>query len=114
MGGLRVSAFWSRELLSRFIGAHGGTDKETTSTVSGLELRIMDDNFRMFLYMAQHDPAVVVGLASIGAASTLFFHMTLKLSRVGFRSYVVFKPPFVLAGNWAIPGEYLKVRRKYG
>jgi hypothetical protein len=53
----------------------------------------MDDNLKMFLYMVRHDPAVVVGLALIGAASTLFFHVTLKLSRVGFRSYVVFKPP---------------------
>jgi hypothetical protein len=74
----------------------------------------MNDNLKMFLYMVRHDPAVVVGLALIGAASTLFFHVTLKLSRVGFRSYVVFKPPLVFASNWAIPGEYLKVRRKYG
>jgi len=74
----------------------------------------MNDNLKMFLYMVRHDPAVVVGLALIGAASTLFFHVTLKLSRVGFRSYVVFKPPLVLASNWAIPGEYLRVRRKYG
>jgi len=64
--------------------------------------------------MVRHDPVVVVGLALIGAASTLSFHVTLKLSRVGFRSCVVFKPPVVLASNWAIPGEYLKVRRKYG
>jgi hypothetical protein len=49
----------------------------------------MNDNLKMFLYMVRHDPAVVVGLALIGAASTLFFHVTLKLSRVGFRSYVV-------------------------
>jgi hypothetical protein len=63
----------------------------------------MDDNFEMFLYMVRQDPAVVVGLVLIGTASTLFFHVTLKLSRAGFRSYVVFKPPLVLASNWAIP-----------
>lgn len=74
----------------------------------------MSETLRTLAYMVRHDPAVVVGLALIGAASTLFFHLTLKLSRAGFRSYVVFKPPLVLASNGAIPGEYLKVRRKYG
>jgi len=78
------------------------------------QLPSMNDNLKIIVYMARHDPAVVVGLALIGAASTLFFHVTLKLSRVGFRSYVVFKPPVVLATNWAIPSDYLKARRKYG
>jgi hypothetical protein len=70
----------------------------------------VNDILRMFFYIVRHDPAVVVGLALIATASTLFFHMTLKLSRVGFKSYVV----FTLASNWAVPGEYLKVRGKYG
>jgi hypothetical protein len=74
----------------------------------------MDENLRMFLYMVRHDPAVVVGLALIGAASALFFHVAVKLSRVGFRSYVVFKPPLILASNWAIPAQYLKLCRKHG
>jgi hypothetical protein len=53
----------------------------------------MDKNLRMFVYMVRHDPAVVIGLVLVGTASTVFFHVTLKLSRVGFRSYVVFSPP---------------------
>ena len=47
----------------------------------------------MFVYIVRHDPAVVIGLVLVGTASTLFFHVTLKLSQVGFRSYVVFNPP---------------------
>ena len=67
----------------------------------------------MFVYMVRHDPAVVIGLALIGAASTLFFHVTLKLSRVGFRSYVVFKPPRPreqLGYSRGIPQNVQKVR----
>jgi hypothetical protein len=74
----------------------------------------MSETLNMLAYMVQNDPAVVAGLALIGTASTLFFQVTLKLSRVGFSSYVVFKPPLVLVSNWAITGEYLKLRRQYG
>jgi hypothetical protein len=74
----------------------------------------MDENLKMFLFMVRHDPVVVVGLALIGTASALFFHAAVKLSRVGFRSSVIFKPPLILTSNWGIPTQYLKLCRTHG
>jgi hypothetical protein len=70
----------------------------------------MVDNLKMFLYVVRHDPAVVVGLGLIGVAGALWFHVLLQLERVGLGSYAVLK----FGGNWGIPVEYLKVRKKYG
>lgn len=70
----------------------------------------MNENLKMFLYMAGHNPAVVLGFGLIGVAGALWFHILLQLERVGLGSYAVFK----FGGDWGIPVEYLKVRKKYG
>ena len=70
----------------------------------------MDDNLRMIVYMARHNPTVVVGLGLIGVAGALWFHVLLQLEKVGLGSYAIFK----FGGNWGIPVEYLKVRKKFG
>jgi hypothetical protein len=70
----------------------------------------VDENLKMFVYMVRHNPAVVVGVGFMGAGGALWFHVLLQLERVGLGSYAVFK----FGGNWGIPAEYLKVRKKYG
>jgi hypothetical protein len=73
----------------------------------------MDDNLRMFLYMAKHDPAVVAGLLLVGCSSALFFHIQLKMIRAGYKtSYSFFGQPFGRKG-WDTPAQYLKVRMKH-
>jgi hypothetical protein len=64
----------------------------------------------MIVYMVRHDPMVVLGIVLIGVAGALWFHLLLQLERVGLGSYAIFK----FGGNWGIPAEYLKVRKKFG
>jgi hypothetical protein len=62
--------------------------------------------------MLRHDPAVVAGLALIGGGASLFFHIVLKLERVGRSSYKFFKSP--MTTNWDTLRVYLNVRSEYG
>ena len=57
--------------------------------------RLWTRTLRMFVYIVRHDPAVVIGLVLVGTASTLFFHVTLKLSQVGSRLIVAVQAPLV-------------------
>lgn len=75
---------------------------------------MQENNFRSLLYVAHHDPAVIIGLCLIGTASGLFFHLQLKMARAGYKtSYAFFGEPFG-ANGWDTPVQYLKLRAKHG
>lgn len=73
----------------------------------------MDENLKMFVYMAKQDPAVIAGFLLIGCSSVLFIHIQLKMMRAGYgTSYTFFGKPFSRNG-WDTPSHYLKVRMKH-
>jgi hypothetical protein len=72
----------------------------------------MDETSQSISYLLKQDPWVIAGLLLIGLASILFMHIQLKLLKAGYKSFNLFKSPTVT--NWNMPGEYLKVRGKYG
>ncbi len=51
----------------------------------------MDETVRSTTYLLNHDPWVIGGLLLIGLASILFIHIQLKLLRVGYKSFHLFK-----------------------
>jgi hypothetical protein len=60
----------------------------------------------MIVYMARHDPAVIVGFAFIGFSSMLLFHMQMKLSQVG--------RPFMFFRSLDASIEYFKLSKQHG
>jgi hypothetical protein len=75
---------------------------------------MQENDFKPIIYMAQQDPAVIVGLLLIGSAAVLFAHIQLKMIRAGYKtSYTFFKKPLG-ANGWDTPGQYLKVRSSHG
>lgn len=73
----------------------------------------MQENLRMIAYLAQHDPAAVVGLAVIGIGAVLFIHVQFKMVRAGYKtSYSFFRHP-TSPNGWDTPFLYLKVRMKH-
>ena len=73
-----------------------------------------ENDFKPIVYMAQHDPAVVLGLLIIGSSAVFFIHIQLKMIRAGYKtSYTFFKKPLSPNG-WDTPVQYLKVRAEHG
>jgi len=73
-----------------------------------------ENDFKPMVYMAQHDPAVVLGLLIIGSSALFFIHIQLKMIRAGYKtSYTFFKKP-LSANGWDTPAQYLKVRAEHG
>jgi hypothetical protein len=59
--------------------------------------------------MARHDPLAIVGLSLICTFSVLFVHIQFKM-REGYRTC-----PLVLRpGDWGLPAEYLRIRKRRG
>ncbi|HTZ74517.1 MAG TPA: hypothetical protein VMB47_11395 [Candidatus Aquilonibacter sp.] len=70
----------------------------------------MGDNLRILLYMARHDPMVVIGFLLIGTFSILFAHIQFKMRSVGYKTYPLVSRP----SDWGLPAEYLKIRSRNG
>jgi hypothetical protein len=66
----------------------------------------MNDNLKMIVYMARHDPAVICGFLLLAVAGLLLFRIQLKISRSG-RPYMLFR-------GIDASLEYFKIRKQYG
>jgi len=64
------------------------------------------ENLRMIVYMARHDPSVIVGFAFIAFSSMLLFHIQMKISQVG-RPYMLFR-------GLDASVEYFKIGKQHG
>ena len=72
-----------------------------------------ENDFKQIFYMAQHDPAVILGLLLMGSSAVFFFHIQLKMIRAGYKtSYTFFGKPLSPNG-WDTPAQYLKVRAEH-
>lgn len=60
--------------------------------------------------MARPDPAAILGFLPIGAFAVLFFHVQLKMQKVGYKAYDV----FVSSRKGRLPAEYLRIRKQWG
>jgi hypothetical protein len=66
----------------------------------------VDENLRMIVYMARHDPAVIAGFALIAFSGMLLFRIQMKFSQVG-RPYMLFR-------SLDAAVEYFKISKQYG
>jgi hypothetical protein len=72
-----------------------------------------DNDFGPLVYMAHHDPAIILGLLLIGSSAVFFIHIQFKMIKAGYKSsYTFFKKPLSPNG-WDSPGQYLKVRAEH-
>ncbi len=70
----------------------------------------MQNSLQQVVYMAKHDPAVIVGFLLIGSASAMFMHIQFKMIRAGYKTSWGKLP----ANGWDTPFAYLRVRSKHG
>lgn len=68
------------------------------------------ENLRAIIEMARHDPPAILEFLLIGAFAVLFFHVQLKMQKVGYKAYDV----LVSSRKWRLPAEYLRIRKQWG
>jgi len=68
------------------------------------------ENWRAIVEMTRHDPLVILGFLLIGAFVVLFFHVQFKMQEAGHKAYDV----FVSSRKYAMPTEYLRIRKQHG
>ena len=69
------------------------------------------ENLSAIIYIAQRDALTILGVLLVGVYALSFVHIQNKMRGIGYKTHRVFGGPL---RDWALPAEYLKIRRRHG